>query len=624
MPESLVDVVRKVEGVAVAEGTVSGYAQLLDKEGHPLKTTGAPFLGVSWGKEDELYPVKLDDGRKPAGPNEVAIDRASATDAGFSVGDHTKVLLLDGTQRDVTIVGIFTFGDANNLLGARLTAFDTATAQEVFGATGQFDSIDVKAAPGVSPTDLAQRIESVLPQGTEAVTSTTVQAEGMDTVGGFLDVFQNILLAFAAIAIFVAAFYINNTFSIVLLGQRSREIALLRSIGATPGQVTRSIMVEATIIGMTGLAFGVAFGLVIAHLLQAILAAGGFDLPSNSLVLLGRTWLAAVVVGLGVTLAAAIVPARRVAAIPPIEGLREGFVVTHASSARRATIAGAVIACGALLVFFGLFVADGALPILLSLGLGAIMVFLGVAQLSPVVAVPVTRAVGTVIGAPFRAAGRLGRANSTRNPYRTAKTAAALMIGLALVTTVFVVGTSIKRTFSESIDKAVLADFIVSTDSNTGYSPALTAAVASLPELDAVTGVRFDRFLFNGHERDLVAVDPAAAGQVVDIGVQSGSLSDLGPGSIFIHKDPARDLGLEVGDTVEVQFASGGPQQAASRRHLQRRDVGRELPDRHEDVRAVLPRQPARHVHVRPRGARSRHRSRPEPRSRPRWRPIRR
>src|SRR6185369_3688346 len=149
----------------------------------------------------------------------------------------------------------------------------------------------------------------------------------------------------------------------------------------------------------------------------------------------------------------------------------------------------------------------------------------------------------------------------TRNPYRTAKTAAALMIGLALVTTVFVVGTSIKRTFSQSIDKAVLADYIVSTDSNTGYSPALTAALAGLPELDVVTGVRFDRLLFNGHERDVVAVDPAAAGKVVDIGVQSGSLSDLGPGSIFIHKDPARDLGLKVGDTVEVQFASGGPQQ---------------------------------------------------------------
>ena len=181
------------------------------------------------------------------------------------------------------------------------------------------------------------------------------------------------------------------------------------------------------------------------------------------------------------------------------------------------------------------------------------------------------------------------------------------MIGLALVTTVFVVGTSIKRTFSESIDKAVLADFIVSTDSNTGYSPALTAGVTSLPELDAVTGVRFDRFLFNGHERDLVAVDSAAAGQVVDIGVQSGSLSDLGPGSIFIHKDPAHDCRTQGGRHRRGAVRERRPSEAPRRRHLQRRDVGRELPDPHEDVRAVLPGEPARPLHVRPRGARSRH-----------------
>ena len=413
----------------------------------------------------------------------------------------------------------------------------------------------------MAPAELATRIQAALPAGTEAVTSLTVRQEGADTVGGFLDVFQNILLGFAAVAVFVAAFYINNTFSIVLLGQRTRELALLRAIGATPGQVTRSVVLEAAIIGATGLVFGVAFGLVIAHVLRAILSAGGFDVPSDSLVLLGRTWVAAVLVGIGVTVVAAVVPARRAAAISPIEGLREGYTVTHASRARRSALAACVIAAGGVLVFLGLFVADGAMPTLLSLGLGSIMVFLGVAQLSPVIAAPFTRAVGRVVGAPFRSAGRLGAANTARNPYRTAKTAAALMIGLALVTAVFVIGTSVKKTFSDSIDNAVRADFIVSTGSQTGYSPALTATLAGLPELASVTGVRFDRLLFNGHERDVVAVDPTAAGDVVDIGVTSGSLTDLGPGSIFIHEDPANDLGLKVGDTVEVQFASGGPQQ---------------------------------------------------------------
>ena len=241
----------------------------------------------------------------------------------------------------------------------------------------------------------------------------------MDTVSGFLDVFQNILLAFAAIAIFVAAFYINNTFSIVLLGQRSRRdrAPAINRRDTGPGDPVDHGRGDHHRADRARV--GVAFGLVIAHVLQAILAAGGFDLPTNSLVLLGRTWLAAVVVGLGVTLAAAIVPARRVAAIPPIEGLREGFVVAHASSARRATIAGAVIACGALLVFFGLFVADGALPVLLSLGLGAIMVFLGVAQLSPVVAVPVHGAVGTVIARRSRL--RVGSERQTAHATRIAR-----------------------------------------------------------------------------------------------------------------------------------------------------------------------------------------------------------
>lgn len=560
VPEELLETVRQVEGVEAAQGSISGYAQLLDEQGEPVTSNGAPFLGVSWGQEDLSRAATLDDGRKPVGRDEVAIDVGTAEDYDFAVGDRTKVLLFDGSQPEVTIVGIFTFGEANSLLGARLTAFDAEVAQAVLGAPGEFDTIDVRAAPGVSPEVLAARIQGVLPDGAEAVSTEDVVTEGSATVEGFLDAFQNILLGFAAVSLFVAAFYINNTFSIIL-GQRTRELALLRAIGASAAQVTRSVVAEALLVGVLASAVGVGFGMVIARVLRAILAAGGFGLPDDQLLLEGRTWVAAAVVGLGVTILASVAPARRASRVSPIEGMREGFVPARWSRGRRASLGVALVVGGGLLVAVGLYVAEGATPIILAFGVGAVTVFLGVAQLSPVVAVPIAGTLGRPLAGALRIAGRLARANAMRNPDRTAKTASALMVGLALVTTVFVVGTSIKKTFAASIDTAVQADYVVSTASQTGFSPRLTAALADLPELDAVTGVRFSRFVFTGHERDVVAVDPVPAGRVVDIDVRDGSLADLGPGSIFIHADPARDLGLEVGDTVEVQFATGGPQQ---------------------------------------------------------------
>jgi len=555
--EDLVEVVRGVDGVAAAEGSISGYAQLIDADGEPLTTSGAPFLGVGWTEEDRLRPVTLDEGDAPHGVHQVAIDRGSAEDAGFGIGDRTQVLLADGTRPDVEIVGVFTFGEANDLLGARLTAFDAAVAQEVFGAPGEYDTIDVAAADGVSDAELTKRVDAALPDGVEAVTSQQLIDEGNDNVGAFLDIFQNVLLGFAAVALFVAAFYVNNTFSIVL-SQRTRELALLRSLGATPHQVSRSVVGEALVIGVLASAIGVGFGLAIALLLQAILAAGGLDLPDDRLVLTARSWVAAGVVGIGVTLVASLVPARRVARVSPVVGMREGFLPRRWSRARRGWFGAGLTAAGGVLVVAGLYVAEGTWSIIGLLAAGALSVFIGVAQMSPMAAVPAADLLGRPLTSVFHQPGRLARANAMRNPERTAKTASALMIGLALVTTVFVVGESMKQTFTESIEGAVKADYIVSTESFTGFSPALTAALDELPELDAVTGVRMNRFLINGHERDLVAVDPVEAGEVVDIDIQQGSLADLHEGTIFVHQDPAQDLGLSVGDPVEVEFATGG------------------------------------------------------------------
>lgn len=560
VPEELEAVVAAVDGVEVAAGSVGGYAQLLDADGEPLTSTGAPFLGVSWGEDDRLYPVTLDEGRKPEGLGEVAIDRGTAEDYDLHVGSRTQVLLADGSQPDVEIVGIFTFGEANNLLGARLTAFDAAVAQEAFGAVGEWDSIDVAAEPGVDRSVLADRIQEVLPDGVEAVTTEEVVVDTVETVGGFVDIFRNGLLGFAAVALFVSAFYINNTFSITV-GQRTRELSLLRSLGASRRQITGGVAGEALLVGVLASLVGVGFGLLIASVLQSILGSVGFDLPGQDLVLAGRTWVAAAVVGVGVTLVAGLAPARRAARVPPVVGMREGYVAGVASRRTRLAVGAVLVAAGALLVGVGPSVLDGGLGLALGLGGGAMAVFIGIAQLSPVVAVPIASGLGRPLRPLLRVAGRLAQANAVRSPERTAQTASALMIGLALVTTVFVVGASIKASFADAMEGAVQADYILSTGGNTGFSPALTAAVGDLPEVEAITGVRFARFLIEGSERDVVGIDPAGAQQVVDIDVRSGSVSDLRPGTILLHEDPARDLGVEVGDSVTIQLAAGGPRE---------------------------------------------------------------
>jgi putative ABC transport system permease protein len=558
VPVSLVDQVRRIDGVQAAQPSVAGYAQLIDREGKPLKTTGAPFIGVSWGHVPALLPVTLDQGRAPDGLHEVAIDRGSAKDAGFRVGDETTVLLADGSRPKVRIVGIFTFGEANNLLGARLTAFDIDVARRVYGTGSQVDSIDVLARPGIDPATLATRIDRTLPAGVEAVQGTQIADEGRTAVSGFMDLFRNILLGFAAIALFVSVFLINNTFSIVV-GQRTRELALLRSLGASPAQVTRSVIGEALTIGVLASAIGIGFGMVIATGLQAILDAAGFGLPHQGLVLGGRTLAAAVVVGLGVTLLASVLPARRASAVPPVEGMREAFVPVRGSRPRRILFGACLSAAGAALVVIGLYVSMPTMRMVLLLALGTIAAFIGVAQLSPVLAVPLAGRLGKPLAPLFRIAGRLAQANAVRNPERTAKTASALMIGLALVTTVFIVGSSMKASFASSLESSVAANYVLSTENQSGFSPAVTDRLAKLPEISAVSGVRVNKIGIDGHQRDVVAVDGRSAEELIDIDMQSGSLGDLRDGTILLHEDPARDLGLQVGDRVTVRFATGGP-----------------------------------------------------------------
>ena len=557
---SLEDDIEAVEGVAAADGSVVGYAQLVAPDGEPVTTTGAPLFGFNWPDDPRLSAAVIEDGRPPERAGEVAIDRGTADDYDFSVGDRTAMIVTDG-QVDVEIVGVFRWGDTNSLLGARLTGMEPAWADELLAAGGQVDTVDVLADDGEDPVALAERITAALPEGVEAVPSEQVIEEGQDQVSGFVSVFQNVLLAFAGIAVFVSAFYINNTFAIVL-GQRVRELSLLRALGASGSQVVRSVVLEAATVGVLASVLGVGVGLLIAGALQGILAASGFELPERAMVLGGRTLLAAAVVGVPITVLSALPAARRAARVPPIAGLA-GTDGSGARSKRSRVVLGAsLVAAGVVVLGVGLFVLDDTGATFACLGIGTIAVFLGVATLSPLIATPVVGVLGWPLAHGRGPTGRLARANAMRSPERTARTAAALMIGLALVTTALVVGESMKRSFADAVSGAVTADYVISGgDSFTGFSPELAADLRALPEIGAATGIRFDRFSFDGNEADLTGVDADAAEAVVDVDLVDGSFDDLDAGSIMIHEDSANERGLEVGDTVEVTYASGGPQE---------------------------------------------------------------
>lgn len=554
---ALVREVQAVDGVAVAGGSVVGYAQLLTVEGDPVTTTGAPLFGFNWPDDPRLTPAILDAGRAPTAAGEVAIDRGTAQDYDFAVGDRTHLLVSAG-QVPVTIVGVFGWGESNSLLGARLTGMEAGWADEVLAAGGRVDTVDVVAEDGTDPAELAARIDDVLPPGAEAVASTQVVDEGQEQVSGMLSVFQNVLLAFAGIAVFVSAFFINNTFAIVV-GQRVRELSLLRALGASGRQVTASVVTEALVVGVVAGVVGIGVGLVIAGALQAILAAGGFDLPDRALVLTGRTLVAAVVVGIPITVLSSLPAARRAARVAPVAGMA-GTVDPSARSKRwRVTFGGVLAVGGAALVAAGLFAVDDTRATFTCLAVGAVALFVGIGVLSPLFAGPVAGVLGWPFSRGRRSTGRLARANAMRSPERTARTAAALMIGLALVTTALVVGESMKRSFSDAISGAVTADYVVAGSGFTGFSPQVAADLSALPEVEATTGIRFDRFDIEGEEAGIVAVDPDTADQMVDIDLIEGSYDDLGADTIFLHEDSAQERGLEVGDEVTVTYASGGP-----------------------------------------------------------------
>jgi putative ABC transport system permease protein len=558
MPASVRDRIASVPGVEAAQGNVTGYAQFVGKDGKPVTTGGAPTLGVSASSAPQLQAGStVRDGHRPVSPDEVGVDARTAKKQEFKVGDRITILLRDG-PRQFTVAGIFGFGPADNLAGATVAIFDLETAQRVLNRVGQYDQISVVAAKGVSPETLRDRIRATLAGGDfEVLTGKELAADTAKAIGQFTGFINTALLSFAFVALFVGSFIIVNTFSIIL-AQRSRELALLRCVGSTRGQVLRMVLGEAGIVGLLASLIGLGVGVLVAMGLEGAFAAVGVSLPSTTLVVAPRTVIVALVVGLVVTVLASLVPALRATRIAPVAALRE-----EAAPPRRPrwwrTASGTVITLiGVGLLLLGLFAKTG--NRLANVAAGAVVIFLGVALLSPLVTRPLARVIGWPFAAWAGEPGKLARDNAMRSPRRTASTAAALMIGLALVSFSTIFAASLKASISRTLDETVAADYIVIGPPNTitGFSSDVVRRLNEQPELASVAALRFGQFHLDGTNQQLYGIDPVAFDRTIRTHTTAGALTDLVDGGVAVNTDVAKQHGWKVGDQVPMEFPIGG------------------------------------------------------------------
>ena len=557
LPASLVATVRRVPGVQDADAGIAGYAQLTDKQGKAVGGKGPPTLGFSWSSNQKLSPLRLKSGRSPTGSHDIVIDAVTARKYGYKVGDPIRVFFL-GPARTFRVAGIAGFGKSDNLGGATLASFEEHTAMQVLGTPGQVQTIGVAAEPGVPNSELLARIRAVIPPTAEVVSGKTQAQQNANQIKTGIGFLSTALLFFAGIALFVGSFIVANTFAIVI-NQRTRELGLLRALGATGRQVMWSVMTEATIVGLvaSGAGFGVGLGLgvVLRALIQTI--GGGAPLPGASLRIQPRTIIVSIVVGVAVTIISAIVPARRASRLPAIAAMRD--VPQETSIPHRRTVIGAVLSgAGAVLLGVGLFGHEIAFRFGW-LGLGAAFVFLGVSRLSPYIARPVADVVGAPLPAVAGVAGTLARNNAGRNPARTAATAAALMIGLGLVGSVAVLAASLRTSIDSVLHNTLKADYVVHAKDNfLGFSPEVLARVRRLQPVRAAVGVRHDTWHLNGKSKSVASVDAAGLTELLDFGMTAGSESALAGRAVLVEEKEARKQNFHVGSVVPMTLPRTG------------------------------------------------------------------
>ena len=551
MPAEVLEQVRAVDGVAKAGGQVLvDGVTIVDAAGSALATPGAPQLGSNWDDDEDLTPFRLVDGRGPAGPGEIAMDSVSAEKAGYAVGDTVPVVTPQGPL-DVELVGVFRYGTSGNLAGATIVSFETAYAQELLlGGADAYTEVDAVAEEGVTQASLAADVRAAVGDGLTVRTGEEAADEATAEITEGLAFVNIFLLVFAGIALFVGTFIILNTFS-MLVAQRSRELALLRALGATRGQVLRSLIVESMVVGLVGALLGLAAGVGVAFGLEALFGAIGAEIPTDGLVLLPRTVVVGIVIGVVVTVAAALVPALRASRIPPMAALRDD-VALPARSLRVRGIAGALLLlAGVGLMTAGAAAGGGSGSQLV--GLGVVAALVGAIVVSPAIAGPMVRVLGLLLPRLFGTVGSLAVQNAERQPRRTAATASALMIGLALVSALTIFSSSAKASITEVIDRVIGADFLISSQERRPFAEDVAVAAAATPGVASIAAVKLLPAEVEGTGTLLVAADPRSLGRMISLDFTSGSLADVDVAGVAIDAQTATDTGLSVGDTVQAR-----------------------------------------------------------------------
>ena len=531
--ESLLDDVRGVDEVALATGSVldEDSTKILTADGEAINTDGWPTLAFGIDTDPayaRFNPLTLHEGRWPAAADEVAIDAGTVDKQGYEVGDMVQVSTLQ-PKRAFKLVGVARYGDVDSLGNISFITFTIPTAQKLLGREGQYDAISVAARKGVTEDELVDAIRPALPDDAEVVSATAEAQDQADDVGEFTKFLRYFLLAFAGIALFVGAFVIFNTFSITV-AQRTREFGTLRTIGASRRQVLGSVLLESFVIGLVASLVGLVLGLLLAEGIQALFRALGADFPTGDRVFATRTVVVSLLIGVGITLLAGLFPAIRATRVPPISAVREGATLPKSRLAPFTPWIAALFVIASLVALARAMFSDelGTGDRLLSIAGGVLLLFLGVAMLSSRLVRPLAAIVGIPARSAGGAAGRLASGNAVRNPGRTASTAAALMIGIALVSFVATLTNGMKASNREAIEEQVISDYVVT--SRDGYTPFVAAAgdaLAASPVPETVTSVRSEGGQVNGDTADIGGIEPDTIAKAYVFDWKDGDASAL-------------------------------------------------------------------------------------------------
>jgi putative ABC transport system permease protein len=559
LDDSIVDDITAIDGVAVAEPSIQGYAQIIDKEGEPIGDPGfgPPTFGGNWSTVDDLNPFTLlEGGRAPEADDELVIDKGSADEADLEVGDRVSVQTQTGVE-EYKLVGIARFGTADSPGGASFALMTLPAAQQRVAQPGTIDSVGIVADEGVGQRELAGRVQAQLGDDTEVLTGAEITEESQDELEEGLQFFTIFLTAFAVIALVVGAFVIYNSFTI-LVAQQTREMGLLRAVGASRAQVLRGVLFEAVIVGSVASVAGFIVGLAVTRALRAVLDAFGFDLPAGDTVVRTAAVVTAVLCGFVVTVLSALVPALRASRVPPLAALREVAIERTTRVRLRFVIAIAVAGLGALSLVSGV-AGDGGIE---AVGGGVLLIFVAAVLFGPVFARPTVQLLGAPLPAARGTVGQLARQNAARNPKRTAATASALMIGVAIIAFFLAFNSSLRASIDDIVDDQFVGDFAVDTG-NFGFGglpPELSERLTELAEVDIAAGLRGVQARIDESNTFATGVDPVPAFELFDIAPTQGTPADLAePDTIAVFKGRAEDKGWSVGDEIDVVFPQYGP-----------------------------------------------------------------